>query len=127
MPRSRDKSAGFTLAEVLIALLIFSIAIIGLMEAGSQNARALSVLEQKQIAGIVADNQLVLALSDTDGVRPGAKSGSLKMSGRDWEWQLRTEATDTPGFFRLVMDVRQSGSQQIVISRTAFASGEASL
>lgn len=115
------RQEGFTLVEVLAALLIFSTAIMGLMHAGTQNIRTVQVLEQKQLAGIVADNQLLLAINNTDPISVGTNQDSVQMVGREWLWTIRTEDTDTAGFYRLTVEVKKKGSEQILIKRTAFA------
>jgi len=43
------KEAGFTLVEVLVALLIFSFAIIGLTRSGTESVRAVGVLQDKSL------------------------------------------------------------------------------
>lgn len=116
-----NKQAGFTLIEVLAALLIFSTAIMGLMHAGTENIRAVQVLERKQLAGIVADNQLLLALNSQTPIRPGTQQDDVEMSGRDWLWKIRTEDTGTSGFYRLTIEIKEKTSKQILVSRTAFA------
>ena len=55
------KQDGFTLIEVLAALAIFSIAIIGLSGANTQSIKTTDRVTDKTYAGFVADNQLVLA------------------------------------------------------------------
>ena len=59
----KSNELGFTLVEVLAALLIFSFAIVTLTHSGAESVRAVSVLEQKTYAGIVADNRIVRARS----------------------------------------------------------------
>ncbi len=115
------KEAGFTLIEVLAALLIFSTAIMGLMHAGTENIRAVQVLEKKQLAGIVADNQLLLALNAQTEIKPGTNQDDVQLAGRDWLWKIRTEDTGTSGFYRLTVEVKEKTSEQILVSRTAFS------
>ncbi len=117
---------GFTLVEVLAALLIFSTAILGLMHAGTENIRAMNAVEQKQIAGIVADNQLILALNNEAPLRRGSQQDSSKMAGREWHWQIRTEQTEEPDFYKLTATVRLQNAEQILLTRTAFASNSKS-
>lgn len=123
---SRTGEKGFTLVEVLAALLIFSTAILGLMHAGTENIRAMNAIEQKQIAGIVADNQLILALNNEAPLRRGSQQDSSKMAGREWHWQISTEQTEEPGFYKLTATVRLQSSEQILLTRTAFASNSKS-
>ena len=113
--------SGFTLVEVLASLVIFSTAILGLMHAGAENIKAVQLIEQKQIAGIVADNQLILAQTDERGLRLGTSQDVVEMNGQKWDFELRIEETDLDGFVRLVVDVHEENQDRILISRTAFA------
>ena len=112
------REAGFTLVEVLAALLIFSFALIGLTRSGTESVRAVSVLQDKAYAGIVADNQLVRAR-----IRPlkiGAETGEESVSGKAFDWRVETSETESGGFYRLIVTVIDSETDQIIISRTAF-------
>ena len=113
--------SGFTLVEVLASLVIFSTAILGLMHAGAENIKAVQLVEQKQIAGIVADNQLILAQTNERGLRLGTSQDVVEMNGQKWDFELRIEETDLDGFVRLVVDVHEENQDRILISRTAFA------
>ena len=112
------KEWGFTLVEVLAALLIFSFAIIGLTKAGTESTRAVSVLEHKTYAGIVADNQLIRARMAP--LKVGTATGEEKAGGRDYNWRVETSATESAGFFRVIVTVSEKDKDQTVISRTAF-------
>lgn len=118
------KQAGFTLIEVLAALLIFSVAIIGLSHSGTESIRAVSVLDNKMLAGIVADNQLILARQTAP--REGVVSGQETAMSRDFTFDIETTKTETAGFYQLVVRVRSKDQNQLVIERTAFQQGEAS-
>lgn len=112
------KEEGFTLVEVLAALLIFSFAIIGLTRAGTESVRAVSVLKDKSYAGIVADNQLIRAR-----IKPlevGVKTGEESVSGKAYDWRIETSKTESAGFYRLIVTVNEVDSEQIIITRTAF-------
>ncbi|MDX1580712.1 MAG: type II secretion system minor pseudopilin GspI, partial [Alphaproteobacteria bacterium] len=53
---------GFTLIEMLVALGVFSIAVIALLNVQSQSVRTLSEIELRAFAHIVADNRMVETL-----------------------------------------------------------------
>lgn len=112
------KEAGFTLVEVLAALLIFSFAIIGLTRSGTESVRAVSVLKDKSYAGIVADNQLIRAR-----IRPlkiGVETGEEFVSGKKYDWRAEISETESAEFYRIIVSVNEADSDQIIISRTAF-------
>ena len=117
------REAGFTLVEVLAALLIFSFAIIGLTRAGTESVRAVSVLKDKSYAGIVADNQLIRARIAPLGV--GVKTGKESVSGKTYEWRVETSKTESDGFYRLIVTVNDAESDQLILSRSAFRTDKA--
>ena len=104
--------------------MIFSIAILGLLRAGTENIRAVNQVKQKQIAGIIADNQLILAMVGGENLQIGIKQDFTQMSGRDWQWKISTEKTSQAGFYKLTVEVREKNSEQIVIKRTAFSANK---
>lgn len=113
----REKDQGFTLIEVLAALLIFSLSIVGLTHAGTQSAQAASYLEKKVLAAIVADNQLVLARLNLGTVE---QSGTNEQMGRTFHFQVTTDATQLTGLEKLTVTVTAQDSSQVLITRTAF-------
>ena len=117
-PSSPQKDAGFTLVEVLAALLIFSFAIIGLTHSGTESVRAVSVLENKTYAGIVADNRIVQARLKP--LKIGTSSGTENAAGRNYEWREEISKTESAGFYRILVTIREQDKEQIILTRTAF-------
>lgn len=115
------KQDGFTLIEVLAALLIFSVAIVGLSHSGAQSARTVSALDLKMVAGIVADNQLILARQELAKI--GVKSGTETSMSREFNFEIETSKTDTAGFYQLKIKVRAKDQEQVIIERVAFQQG----
>ena len=120
---STRSEAGFTLVEVLASLLIFSIAIIGLTHSGTESVRAVSVLEHKTYAGIVADNRIVQARLKP--LKVGTETGTEDVAGRIYEWREEILETQSAGFFRIVVTIRERDKDQIIITRTAFRTDQA--
>lgn len=114
---------GFTLVEVLAALLIFSFAIIGLTRSGTESVRAVSVLQDKSYAGVVADNQLIRARIQP--LEVGTKTGEETVRGKIYEWRVETSKTESDGFYRLIVNVSAEEAQQVIITRTAFRTDKA--
>ncbi len=123
MSARKKKETGFTLVEVLVSLVIFSVAILGLTQAGTQSVSTLGQLEQRTYASIVADNQLALARLQKDNPFTRAQSGESEAGGRVFEYSVVRVETPVPDFFELVVRVSPQGSEQILIERRAFATG----
>jgi general secretion pathway protein I len=119
------KEDGFTLVEVLVSLVIFSVAILGLTQAGTQTVSTLGHLEQRTYASIVADNQLALARLKANNALSQSESGEAQSGGRKFEYRINRIETDVENFFELVVTVNAAGSSQTLIERRAFiARGE---
>lgn len=112
------RDAGFTLIEVLAALLVFSVAIIGLTHAGAESARAVSAIDDKMLAGIVADNQVILARKEP--ANPGVEAGEATSMSRIFEYEVETAKTDVEGLMSLAVKVRIQGRDQVIAERKAF-------
>ena len=115
---AKTNDMGFTLVEVLAALLIFSFAIVGLTHSGTESVRAVSILEHKTYAGIVADNRIVQARLKP--LKIGISSGAESAAGRDYEWREEISATESDGFYQILITVQEKDKEQILITRTAF-------
>lgn len=110
------KDAGFTLVEVLAALLIFSLAIIGLSRAGTQSVAHAQRLTDKTYASVVADNQLILARMKTPEI--GTKSGQEEAGGQSYSWRVETSKTAQKGLFELRVSVFQE--EDVFVTRRAW-------
>lgn len=110
--------SGFTLIEVLCALLIFSVAIIGLTASSAHNTRAAAAMADKSYAGVVADNQLVLARHDD--LKLGVQSGDVHIGTQDFTYRVETEPTEIEGFYKLTVWVSLQDTEQVLIERVAF-------
>lgn len=110
------KEAGFTLVEVLAALLIFSVAIIGLSRAGTQSVAHTQRLTHKTYAGVVADNQLILARMKRPAI--GTKSGREEAGGQNYQWRVETVETPQAGLLELRVSVSQD--EVVFVQRLAW-------
>lgn len=109
----RDRQAGFTLIEVLVALAVFSIAAYALLALLGQNARSAGLIERKVLAHIVAQNQSInVALAPVPQVG-SVQEGEETQLGVDWRWRVVVEPTPNAVIVRVGIDVRAADSEQI--------------
>lgn len=90
---ARGKSRGFTLLEVLVALMVLGVALGALIKAGSEHARNTAYLQERTLAGWVASN---LTADYEAGLRR-VDTGTERIQSRlaDREWEARIDITDT--------------------------------
>lgn len=106
MPASaRVRVGGFTLLEVLVALLLLGLAMVALVRSVGQEAGALQQQREATLAQWVAANRMAELRLRRDLPRSGQAQGRSRMGGRDWRWQLDARASDTPGLLQLELRV----------------------
>lgn len=80
------RQTGFTLLEVLIALSILAILMVGLLRIAANNTRNLWSVENTLIAEQVAQNRLLQVRLSSE--KPERADGWEDMAGRRWYWQV---------------------------------------
>lgn len=115
------KDEGFSLIEVLASLVIFSIAIVGLVSMNTQSVRTATAVEDKMLASIVADNVIVEARRKE--VKLGEDDGEATAKGHQYVWEKEIEATDLENFYRITIKVRRADDQQVLVERVAYRGG----
>ncbi len=109
------RSAGFSLLELLVALAVFGLLVLALLQLAGENTRTLVVLQEQWLADVVAGNQAVEAAL-LAGPALAADDGSTRLGGRDWRWQRRVEPAPGDGLARVVIDVRAGDRPQVLAS-----------
>jgi len=119
MQRIFSQCVGFTLIEVMVALLIVAVALPALMfQLGTQLSSS-GDLEARTIAGWVAQEELALrhlqaALGQVAG--EGYTQGESEMANRRWLWQLTLEQTPVLGLVRHTIDVASASAPSVTLS-----------
>lgn len=90
---SSKRHKGMTLLEVLVAMMILAVGCMAVIRTTGQQVRNLARLEDKMVAGWVADNQLAqLYLGDLT-LSPLWLQGNSMMASRQWFWRCRSRQT----------------------------------
>lgn len=109
---SRNQS-GFTLLEVLIALLFVAMGIVTVIEVTSKHVSNVSELEKRIIASWVASNKIAEIRHEarTDKVKTGGKTDRVKMGGMSWRSRAKIEETEVERVFLLTVEVRDDNNK----------------
>ena len=116
------KDSGFTLIEVIAALMIFSVGIVGLISLNTQSIRTINILEDQFVAGVIADNLLVDSRR-AERLELGETSGEEESMGRTFTWQQDVQNTEQENFFRINVRVLDENGEQLLIERVAYRLG----
>jgi general secretion pathway protein I len=106
---SGHRHRGFTLIEVLVALVIVAVGMSVLMGALSSSARSVVYMQDKTFAEWVALNQIaLLRLGLQQGQVPpaGTTNGDLDFGNRSWHWRQDVVVSQVPGINLINFKVR---------------------
>jgi len=101
----RKAQRGFTLIEVLAALIIVSLGMLGVIEAVSDTAKNGAYLREKTIAHWVAMNQLSKVRLETRPPKVDKSSDEVEMAGRKWRWRMTVTQTQVQTLVRIDVSV----------------------
>lgn len=115
MSHSRPTQQGFTLVEMLIALLIVSISFSAIIISVNENVRTLMRLQEKVAASWVAEDVITRAQL---GLLK-ANSGSQRLLNKEWRWRVITKSTENLYVQELQVSV-DNQQQNTVLTMTAY-------
>jgi general secretion pathway protein I len=114
------KHRGFTLIEVMFALLIVALTMGAVVETGGYAARRTFQLTEKTIASWIAQNQVTLYRAKKTWTSTLSNSGTVEMADSEWQWKMKVSKTDEPLLRRIDVDVYLQDGSDIKASATGF-------
>lgn len=108
---------GFSLVELLVALAVFSLAAMALLNLSGENTRSAARVEDRTLGGVVAEN-LAVEAAIASRLEAGESSGEATLAGRPWRWTRTVAPTEHPGLLRV--DIRVSTAEGLAADRTLF-------
>ena len=108
------KMRGFTLMEVLIALVILVIAMTTLIISSSDLTKNNSHLEDKGVASWVAANVIAKARIGLISLGGNSSHGTEKMANRQWQWTVNSFKTEDKNTLRIVVSVSAENEQPAI-------------
>jgi general secretion pathway protein I len=100
---------GFTLLEVLIALVIVTLAVSALLGTVTSSASNVIYLKEKTVAEWVALNRLTEIRISQQFPDKGRRTGNAEMAGMRWQWEEEVTELPVKGMFRIEIRARPTG------------------
>lgn len=111
---------GFTLLEVLIALVIFSTATLVILQQSSRSVLQQAHLEDKTIALWVAENQLASMRLNHPWPAAGRQTLEKTSAQRDWLIEQLVEETALPTLRKITIQVSRKDMNSPLVSLQSF-------
>jgi general secretion pathway protein I len=100
---------GFTLIEVMVALLVFGLAALALIRLQGAGIRGTATVDAATVAQIVARNVAVAAMTDARPPAAGRVQGTEVNAGRRWRWVREVRPTGDARILRIDVRVADQG------------------
>lgn len=119
---------GFTLLEVMLAVGIFALVSMALLRIASGALKNHHELEDKIIAGMIADNQTALLYLMSPAQRAFRHQGVFEADGRRWHWQTLPVMTGSSLIQAITVEISlTSDYSRVIQSRRAWFSATETL
>ena len=99
------KKQGFTLLEVLVALVVLAIGLAAVIKTTTENAENVRYLRDRTLAHWIAMNVLTKIQVREEWPTLGKKEGTAMMADREWYWVLKVSETIDTELRRLDIQV----------------------
>lgn len=111
---------GFSLVEVLVALVVVALALLALARTAAVQVRSFDALRERTLAGWVAANVLTETRLATVMPPVGRSDGQLDLAGHRWRWEREVEATTDPQIRRVDIRVFSADAREPSAGLTGF-------
>lgn len=108
---SRYTGRGFTLLEILVALAIMSIVVLGILRGNSQMIANADYLRDKSLAGWVAMNSAAELRLAGQWLGEGGVEGTALMGDQRWRWRATGKVSPDPDMQIVTIEVRPAEGQ----------------
>ena len=118
--RRRSRSTGFTLIEVMVALVIVSLALAGVAASMGQMIDTANTMRERTFASWIAQNKI--AEMRLSGAMPevGESSGEVDYANTTWAWTANVSETGVENLLKVDVTVTYAGFDDRIRQVTGF-------
>lgn len=114
------RSRGFTLLEVMVALIIVAFALTALTASMNQMIDAANTLRERTFASWIAQNKITEMRLANVIPDVSATSGDIEFGNTEWEWRAVVSETGIENFRRIDVSVSHYGADYVILTVTGF-------
>ena len=105
---------GFTLIEVLVAIVIVSLGVVSIIQTTARHVNNTAELEKRMLASWVASNHIAEIRYDarTEKIKTGSNTERYKLGGQSWRSRARVQETEVERVFLVTVEVTADEDQE---------------
>lgn len=108
---------GFTLIEVLVALVIVSLGMMAVQTQLNRYALTASYMEEKTLASWIGTNRVVELSTAQSWPETGTSDDEVEFAGRLWQLEIEISETQVENLRRVDVDVSLAESPETIVQR----------
>lgn len=116
----RNRQNGFTLLEVMVALVIVALAFSAVAASMSQMIDAASTMRERTYASWIGLNKITEMRLANAVPEVSETSGEVDYAGTTWAWRAVVSETGVENLFRVDVTVSHAGSEDAIRMVTGF-------
>lgn len=113
---SRCSQRGFTLVEVLVALVIFGVIAASVLKTLQDSVRQQAALEERLTANWVAQQALAEIRLRTDWPPLGKKTEKVLLGDREWQVTAEVKSTNEPKMRHIIVQVGRPEAESPILT-----------
>ena len=113
-------SRGFTLIEVMVALVVATLALVAVMASISQMVDAGTAMRDRTYAAWIAQNRITEMRLENREPEVSETNGEVEFAGLEWGWTAIVSETGVEFLYRVDVEVSFAGSDDVIRTVTGF-------
>ncbi len=115
-----ERARGFTLIEVMVALVIAALALGGVMASISQQVDAGRTVKERTYASWIGLNKITELRLQNVIPDVSQANGEVEYGGLDWAWETTISETGVENLFRVDVEIGFAGSDEMIWRSSGF-------
>jgi len=120
----RRRAHGFTLLEVLIGLVVLSLALLALTRTAALQVDALGQLRDRTMAGWLAQDLLAETRIGNPFPPVGTSNGTRRFGPAEWRWEMTVQPTQVATIRRIDVRVFAEADRETPLAQLSGLAGQ---